>query len=1069
MFRKNLVLFSSTILLALQLTAKDNLVIRYPSINNDGSKIAFSYQGDIWTVPSTGGEAKRITIHEAYDAWPVWSPEGDAIAFSSNRFGNFDVFTIPSDGGFPKRLTYHSADDNISDWAANGSIFFDTNREFNQIEWNSEVYSVSENGGTPNRFLDAMGEESVLSPDGKFLAFVLGPCRLTREEYNGSANRDIWIYNTTTKEFSKITEWQGHDIYPHWSDSRTLYYISSKTDDYNVHKMTLDDNAKVLGDEQITDFKDGGVRYFDVSADGKKVILEKGANIYLVDTSTKEVKEVDVKIGADYRFDPTERKTLTKDITEYAVSPNGKYSAFVIRGEVFVSENDKEKSKTINLSNSPYRDQQVQWLSDTTVIFTSDRNGQFDLYLVKSSNPKETNIFKSLKHEITRLTETKEEEAWPIISPDKKKIAYEIGTGKLVVADIDAEGDLSNEVVLLDGWDAPGNISWSPDSKWLAYSLEDLTFNEEIYIHSADGKTGPVNVSYHPRGDTRPVWSADGSKLGFLSDRNNSTTDVWFVWLNKKDWQKTKDDWEEADEEKTNDKKKDDKDKKDEVKPIVIDFENIYERITQVTNLSTDEGMFEISKDGKTFYFTAKSNTAKENDLYSINWDGTEIKELTSGGISPSALQFDSEYKYIYMLSKGLLKRFDVSKSKDESLPIAAKMIIDYKAEKEQMFDEAWRYLNEGFYDPDFHGKDWKALKEKYRPWAIKASTPRDFRDIFNYMLGEINASHMGMYGRGNDRTETQEEKTGMLGVELKAGKDGMEILRVIPDTPADREESKLNRGEMIIGVNGTMYNPEINFYSLLTATANERTLLIIKDLSGNEREVVIRPAASIKTQLYDEWVKERRKLTDEYSNGKLGYLHIEAMGWESFERFERELAAVGHGKDGIVIDVRYNGGGWTTDYLMAILNVKQHAYTVPRGATDNLEKEHSKFRDYYPYAERLPYFPWMKPSIALCNESSYSNAEIFSHAYKTLGIGTLVGTPTFGAVISTGGTSLIDGTWIRLPFRAWYVKATEETMENKAAVPDVIIDNAPDSKAKGMDEQLKKSVEILMDQLSKK
>lgn len=418
------------------------------------------------------------------------------------------------------------------------------------------------------------------------------------------------------------------------------------------------------------------------------------------------------------------------------------------------------------------------------------------------------------------------------------------------------------------------------------------------------------------------------------------------------------------------------------------------------------------------------------------------------------------------MLSNGTLQRFEISGNKEEALPVSAKMVIDYKKEKEQIFDEAWRYLRDGFYDPDFHGNNWDELKNKYRDWAINTATERDFRDIFNYLLGEINASHMGMYG--SDRSETQSEKTGMLGVELKAVKSGMEILRVIPDTPADREESKLNKGEIILAVNGKEYDPEVNFYSLLTNKVDEKIILTVKRNNGEQQEVVIRPTGNIQNQLYNEWVKEQRKLTDKYSNGKLGYLHIEEMGWESFERFEREIAAIGQGKEGIVIDVRYNGGGWTTDYLMTVLNVKQHAYTVPRGSAKNLSKEHKKFSDYYPFAERLPYYPWMKPSVALCNESSYSNAEIFSHAYKTLEIGKLVGVPTFGAVISTGGMSLIDGTWVRLPFRAWYVKATDQPMENIPAVPDEIVYNAPNSKSKNFDEQLKKAVDLLMDQIEK-
>ncbi|MBN1163528.1 MAG: PDZ domain-containing protein, partial [Candidatus Krumholzibacteriota bacterium] len=282
----------------------------------------------------------------------------------------------------------------------------------------------------------------------------------------------------------------------------------------------------------------------------------------------------------------------------------------------------------------------------------------------------------------------------------------------------------------------------------------------------------------------------------------------------------------------------------------------------------------------------------------------------------------------------------------------------------------------------------------------------------------------------------------------------------------ADRTDSRLSPGDLITAVNEEAVEKGVNFYSLLTNRAGERILLSVKNQEGKSRDVIIRPVTSLRNELYDEWVDRNRELTEKISGGRLGYLHIQAMGWSSFERFEREFTAAGSGREGIVIDVRFNGGGWTTDYLMAVLNIDQHAYTIPRGAARDLKKEHKKFREYYPYAERLPFHPWMRPSIALCNESSYSNAEIFSHAYKTLGIGTLVGQPTFGAVISTGGKRLIDGSMVRLPFRAWYVKATDVNMEHGPAVPHILVENAPGCKVEGKDPQLQKAVEVLLEEI---
>lgn len=1049
------------------LFSQSNILLRTPSLNKDGSKIAFSFQGDIWTVPSSGGNATRLTIHEAYESNPKWSPNDDEIAFSADRFGNNDIYIIPSNGGVSKRLTFHSASDNISQWAKENNILFSTVREFVQLEREPEIFSISAKGGTEKRVIDILGSFPSISPNGRFIAFVRKSNSVFREDYSGPANRDLWIYDTKNKSYSKLENFNKNDISPAWQNNNTLFFLSANSGRYNIYKTNIDENGIFSSPIQITNFKDESIRNFEISGDGSKIVFEKDINIYLLNTSDNKFEKVSVNVSNDYRKDPYEFKTFTNSANEYAVSPNGKLSAIVIRGEIFVIENDKDKNRTVNVSNHPYRDMNPVWLNDSSIIFTSDRKGnQYDLYLVRSADPKETNLFKSLKHEIIQITNSDEDELNPVVSPDGKKIAYQIGRGKLITADINKEGKLSNNKILLDGWATPSGISWSPDSKWLAYSLTDLFFNSEIYIHDSENNIKPVNVSMHPRGDFSPVWSGDGSKLGFISGRNNRNNDIWFVWLNKSDWEKTKQDWEYSEPKSEKKDSKKDKDSSS-TKNIKIDFEDIHERLVQVTSLPGDENNLSISKDGEIFYYTAQNSSAKGNDLYSIKWDGKDLKELTKGGANPNGITLDAEGKFLYYFrSGGAFNKMDVKSDKSESLPYSAKMKIDFVEERNQIFEEAWRSLEQGFYDPNFHGRDWLKLKNKYKERCLTASTDEDFREMFNYMLGEINASHMGF--NNPSRTETQKENTGLLGVDLTPVSNGMEILRVIPNTPADRETSKLYKGEIIKAVNGINIKNNDNFYLLLTNTVDEQLILTVADKNNNEREVVIRPVNSIRSQLYDEWVKERKLLTEKYSNGKLGYIHIQGMNLPSFENFERELTAAGHNKDGLVIDVRFNGGGWTTDYLMAVLNYKQHSYTIPRGATNNLERDHKKFRDYYPLGERLIFSAWTKPSIAICNEDSYSNAEIFSHAYKTLGIGTLVGQPTNGSVISTGSVGLLDGSSVRMPFRGWYTKATDENQELGPAVPDILIENSPQSKSIGEDEQLKKAVEELLKTIKK-
>ena len=525
--------------------------LRYPAISPDGSTVAFSYQGDIWTVPTEGGRAYRLTIHEAYEANPHWSPDGQHIAFSGDRYGSEDVYVVDAEGGTPQRLTYHSTNDNVSGWTAEGDILFGTERTFVHVEREEEIHKIAAEGGTSERLLDALGFSAVASPDGRFIAFNRGSCRIVREAYRGPANRDVWLYDTQEQEYIQLTDFDGNDIFPRWAGERTLYFLSPRSGKYNIYRMELAEDGKAQGEpEQLTNYSDEGVRYFDISADGSTIVMEQGATVYVM-PQEGEARPLQAQVTTDYRFDPQEYKNFSSDASDYAVSPNGKFTAMVIRGEIFIKENDKEKKRAVNASQHPFRDQDVAWLTDSTLVFSSDRDGnQYDLYLLRSADAARTDLYKTLKYDIMRLTDTEEDETNPKVSPDGKKVAYQRGRGELLVAEMN-NGRLQNTLTLLDGWDAPGGVSWSPDSQWLAYSLAGLDFNSEIYIHPADNSREPVNVSMHPRSDEDPVWSPDGSKLGFVSMRNNGDDDVWFAWLREEDWEKTQRDWEESSEEDT--------------------------------------------------------------------------------------------------------------------------------------------------------------------------------------------------------------------------------------------------------------------------------------------------------------------------------------------------------------------------------------------------------------------------------------------------------------------------------------------------------------------------------------
>ncbi len=1068
-------LFCFTLLITFQLYSQSPIM--QPSLSPDGNQIAFSFQGDIWVAKTNGENPQRLTIHEAYEENPVWSNDGKQLIFSSDRFGNEDLFKIPVRGGTPVRLTYHSANDQPVSILPNGGILFTTSRNYRQLEREPEVYILKEGIATETRFMDALGSEPMSSPDGTKIAFVRGTCRIAREAYNGPANRDIWVYDLEKDQYQQITKHGTNDFAPKWLNNNELVFISGRSGRYNIHKA--DEKGSI---SQLTNEEAFGIVSYSLSNKSNKIAYQTAAQSFLFNLSDASKAPINIDIASDYRFDPVVKESVKNKVDEFALSPNGKFIAYSNRGEIFVTRNDKDDDKAVRLTNTAARDVSPVWLNDEVLLFISDAEGQNDLYKISSTDTKEKDLFYSFKREITRLTSTPEEESNPVVSPDGEKLALRQGRGTLQVFSVDKSGTLSDGKTLLNGWASPSDLAWSPDSQWLAYSKTNLDYNEEVFIHAADNSQAPVNVSMHPKTDQNPVWSADGSKLGFVSERNNGDNDIWFVWLKKKDWEKSKAEWTRKEKEakdktpekdKKGDEKKEDEKKekeKEKVEAVVIDFDKMYQRIEQVTKFAGGESDFAFDEKGEFIYYinggVSNLDYKVDRSLFKIKWDGSDKKEI-EGVKSPSSLQKAPLKGTLYFKQEGgIISALDLKTDKIEKLPVSSEMKIRYQEELAQIFEEGWRALGERFYDPKFHGQDWAALKATYKPIALAASTKQDFRWFYNLMLGQLNASHMGLSG-DNPQKETQDETTGKIGIEGEAVQEGFKISRIVANSPADREESKLKVGDIITAVNQEAVVPSANFFGLMEGTSNERTLLKIKRGDQNE-EIVIWPSTSLRTELYNEWVEARRALVDEYSKGRLGFLHIQGMNWTSFENFERELMAAGYGKEGIVIDVRYNGGGWTTDYLMAVLSVKQHSYTIPRGASDNPTEEHKNFRAHYPFGERLPFAAWTKPSITICNESSYSNAEIFSHAYKTLGLGTLVGMPTFGAVISTGATTLQDGSRLRIPLRGWWVKATDENMENGPAVPNIQVENPPAYKAKKVDPQLKKAVEQLLGEIGK-
>ncbi len=1065
---------------------------RYPSPSPDGKEIAFSYGGDIWRVSVEGGQAYRLTTHPAYEHSPRWSPDGRYIAFSGRREGQDDIYIIPSQGGVARRLTFMEANDQMWDFTADGSaILFGSRRDELYPDY-TRLYIVPIEGGTPKLLTAVYCREVVSDNSGKRLLMSRGDSQWWRKNYRSSGSAQVWMMDITSGEFTAITDTNiktsGSDFcnptsrWPMWGADGSIFVASERDCTMNIWKRTKEGVWS-----QITFFKGDGVRFPTISRDGKTIAFEQGGDIFVqMEGSSPERLNIIAPIDP---LDSAPRKLTYGDRADrVAFNSDGKQMFLEIRGEVFatriVGDEDKAaRGRANNLTeNHPSRDGDFTISpGGDSIIVVSDRSGNRNLYLVYSDDPDTKELSRAMRFKWEMLTSDPSDEHTPRWSPEGTAIAFIRGTGNLIIYDLKKK----TESQLLTGWSL-NNYNWSPDGKWIAFSREDDDYNSDIWIIPAAGGNA-INVSLHPDDDDNPIWSGDGRKLAFRSKRRENNWDIYYLFLRKSDHEKRLEDFAEEIREKAikkkspqNDEKEGISKKDDEKKAtkleVLIDTTDMYQRVKALTSLPGEEGIFAISPDGKKFAFS--SNHEGQIDIYIIDWTGENLKRLTNSNASPKWLEFDDTGKRIrYLDGGGRVKSVDDGGGSNKEHPFEAKLVVDFALERQYKYKEIRRVLSDRFYDGDFHGHNWSELCSKYEPLALSAKCEEDFGDVVEMLFGELNSSHMGYTPSSQIIGRFQAKATGRLGLDfvphpLYEMKDvklnappnnfGLLIAHILPEGPCDRENCRLKVGEWLLSINGKCLTSNVNIYELLEDQIAQRVELVVWDGKA-ERRYITRPISQWEESelRYKEWIKERRALVDSMSNRKLGYIHIRGMGEPSLARFESELFSVGWGKDGLVIDVRYNGGGWTADYLLTMLQVKRHSTTFPRGGGPG-----------YPQG-RLPLYFWTKPIVVLCNEHSFSNAEIFSHAIKTLNRGSLVGVPTPGGVISTGEHTLVDGSLYRVPLRGWYVGIVDKPdpklrLEGNGAVPDYIVPLSPTAISASRDSQLITAIKALKNQISK-
>ncbi|VTU01510.1 peptidase s41 : Peptidase S41 OS=Caldithrix abyssi DSM 13497 GN=Calab_3076 PE=4 SV=1: PD40: PD40: PD40: PD40: PD40: PD40: Tricorn_C1: Tricorn_PDZ: Peptidase_S41 [Gemmataceae bacterium] len=1006
---------------------------RTPDISPDGKLIAFSYLGDIWTVEAIGGVARPVTMHEAHDVNPVFSPDGKWLAFSSNRHGQYDVFVAPAVGGRPRRLTFDSAPDMVTGWSPDGKAVVFSSSRGTEFPANLNCYTVPFDGGTETKLPLFEGKEAHLSPVGGYVAFVRGPGTWYRRGYRGSSNDDIWVGNLDGTSQKQLTTFDGQDGSPMWApDGRKMYYVTeqgSKPGCANIVAQNLGPGGVAEGGYlRLTTHDDDTVRRARVSANGEWIVYECGADLWVVGTRLGSApRKLAIEVNADDKSNTERSVTFTRDATEFALHPEETAAVVTVQGELFLVKLP-DGGKATRLTESPAFDHAASFSPDgRTVVFLSDRTGQEEIYLLEADDPEHSEFTRAHKFKVKRLTTSVEGELGPTFSPKGDRIAF-LRSGKLWTMKPDGTDQkvLVNETQVFD-------YDWSPDGSMVVFARMDGSFASELYIVPTDGSSPPKNITRYATYNADVSWSKTGNRVGFIGQRRGLYAPC-VLNLQKPGTPGA------AGE---------------------IDWDDIHLRVDRAAGMAAES--VAISPNGSQIAFR---HTNSGDDLWVANSNGSSVTRVTTSGQAPKYMRWSRKSSgLIYFLNgSGELRSVRAPgtfaslvggsvATEPNRVGFQAKMTVRRDEEFAEMFVQCWRALSDSFYDSKHHGADWASVRSRFQPLVGHVAQREDLYALVSLMLGELNASHLGISGK----LPTPDEWTADLGLIFDDSYrgPGLKVAEVLKHGPADKRGLNIKPGDVVLSIDRVDLTAKVNVSQLLNNKTGEGVLLDVtsdvKDPKAKRRVEVIGASRDRVSQLmYERWVRQNADAVSKASGGKLGYIHIPSMDDAGLEVFVRSLYSDHFDKDAVVIDVRYNGGGFTHDQVLNYLSGKEHTFFRQRDGGEGLV-----LRSY----DRK----WTKPVVVMANNRSYSDAEIFPHAFRALGLGKVVGQATGGFVIGTTSTRLIDGSTFRLP-RTGVFTNKGVNMEKQGVVPDVAVEITPDDWARGRDTQLLKAVEVVSD-----
>ena len=1076
---KIITLFVSFLLFNDVTFSQETRLLRFPSIHQD--KIVFAYASDLWLVSKSGGSAQRLTSAPGDESNPVFSSDGKTIAFTAQYQGNFDVYTISTTGGEPRRLTWHPGADVVCGWSPDGKVVFSSNRE-SAPNGSTKLWKLGDSDGLPIPLPMPRASRGSYSPDGNQYAYELNVrWDIEWRNYRGGQNKPIWIQNLQDNTLKTIPMTNSHDMQPIWIGDK-IYFLSDR--DYAMNLYSYDTKSEAV--TQLTTFSDFDIKY--LAGDATTLIFEYGGDLYTYDIANKKYNKVSIEVKADFPWLQTKWVNVNDILTNGSLSPNGQRALFEARGEIITVPQKKGDAR--NLTNSTdVRDHDPIWSPDgKSIAWFSDKSGEYSLMVGSQdalTKPREIKIPNPTFYYS------------PTWSPDSKYIAFtdhiqqlwmtDISTGKTQL--IDKEPYLHPERTT--------NPVWSPDSKYIAYARRLNSQYHVIMTYSVD-QSKTYQLTDGMSDAIAPGWDAKGKYLYFLASTNYALRSGWldmssierpirrsvyFIVLKKGDPSPL---LPESDEETSITKDEDQKDtmmsstvkvKKDKTKEegkdeekrskkdsakvrVVIDLEGISQRILSLSMPPREYTDLKAGSEGELFITEAVQN----QDGYTLHkYTFKERKsEVYLTPIQMYALSVDGK-KLLYKSGNtwGIVDASTPAKIGDGSLNTSGIQIkIDPRKEWHQIYREAWRYQRDYLYVKNVHGADWDKVYQSYLPLVDHVAHRNDLNYLLDILGGEVSIGHS--FVGGGDYPKIDKVKTGLLGADLEIVNNRYRIKKIYTGenwnpglrAPLSTPGVDVTTGDYIIEVEGIDLKSPTNPFSLFENKADKQVhLTVSKNADGsNPRKVIVVPVESESALRTYDWVESNRRQVAALSNNQLAYVWLPNTAEDGYNNFNRYYFAQ-QDKAGVILDERYNGGGFIADYFVDVLNRQL------RGYFNNVAGDHR------PWTEPLTGI--FGPKVMVVNEMAGSGGDMLPYLFKKMNIGPVVGTRTWGGLVGIWDTpELIDGGNITAPRGGYYNLKGEWDVENTGITPDIQVEMTPKEVIDGHDPQLEKAVETALNLL---